>query len=136
MAFSKQIFDHSIAAASDFNSASFQFCLMKFSAGTDTVVPCTGATDIPSGVLQNLPRQGEQAELRIIGISKIRVGATDLTGYSLLVTDATGRAAAGVAGTDTTKYVIGRIVSLAEGTDNDGALATALVNCANPSRLA
>lgn len=140
MAFEKPLLIHSFTAASDMTAASQQFCLVKFAAASDTVLPCTAVADLPIGVLQNLPRQGEQAEVMVLGVTKIRVDATDITDVSatsgLLGVSASARAtvlgAPGV-GAQTTQYLIGRVINV-DATDNDGALATALINCINLGR--
>lgn len=140
MAFEKPLLIHSFTAASDMNSATQQYCLVKFAAGADTVLPCTAVADLPIGVLQNLPRQGEQAEVLILGITKLRVGTTDISDVSatsgLVGTSTAGRAAilgAPGVGAETTSYLLGRVINV-DAADNDGALVTALINCINLGR--
>lgn len=135
MAFEVPVLNHSLVAASDMSASTNQYILVKLSAG-GTVLPCAAATDLPIGVLQNLPTQGKLAEIMLLGISKIRVGATDVvTPGFLLSTDSTGRAAAIVAGTATTSYIVGRVLATdTSAADNDGALLTAAVNFINIAR--
>src|SRR3990167_1935816 len=96
MAFEKALLVQTFTAASDMTAASCQYGFVKFAASAETVLPCTGITDIPVGVLQNQPEQGQCAEVAIFGISKLRVGATDIalvsTTSGLVGVDATGRA--------------------------------------------
>jgi hypothetical protein len=140
MAFEKPLLVHSFTAASDMNASTQQYIFVKFAAASENVLPCTAVADLPIGVLQNLPRQGEQAEVMILGISKVRVDSTDITDVSatsgLLGVSTSGRAkvigAPGV-GAETTQYVLGRVLSV-DATDNDGALTTALINCINLGR--
>lgn len=72
--------------------------------------------------------------MTIAGFTKLRAGATDLTGSPRLGTDATGRAIAIVAGTSTGFYVVGRVVLALDNADNDGGLVSAVVDCFTPSR--
>lgn len=132
MAFEKPLLTNGFTAASAMDSASMQFCLVKLNAD-GTVNLCTAATDIPIGVLQNMPSRGQLAEVGMLGISKVRVGAADLSGGELLSVDSTSRAAANAAGTGTTAYVIGRCI-LIDNADNDAALVTATIDCLAPNR--
>jgi hypothetical protein len=134
MAFEKPILIHGIKAASDMSAASQQYCIVKLDS-SGNALPCTGATDVPVGVLQNLPQINETAEVLMLGISKIRVAGTDIAVGALVGVDATGRAVALTAGTSTTAYTIGRILKI-DNADNDAALVTALVNCLAPCRAA
>jgi hypothetical protein len=140
MAFEKPLLIQSFTAASDMTASTQQFTLVKFADSTGNVVPCTAVADLPIGVLQNLPRQGEQAEVCVLGITKIRVDATDITDVSatsgLLGVSASARAtvlgAPGV-GAQTTAYCIGRVINV-DAADNDGGLTTAAINCINLGR--
>ena len=97
---------------------------------TDTGVTCSAATDIPIGVLQNAPTSGQEAEILIVGGTKLVAGATLAIGDILGVTSAAK--ASVLATTDTTKYVVGTAIS--GGASND--VITAVINCANPGRAA
>jgi hypothetical protein len=133
MAFEKPLVIHSFTAASDMIAATLQYTLVKLLSG-ETVVTCASATEVPIGVLQNLPKQGQQAEVMVLGITKIRVGTTDIAGASnaFVAVDTNGRAvlASGSAGSQT--YILGRVIQV-DATDNDGALVTAIINCINPT---
>lgn len=140
MAFTKNLLCQSFTAASDMNASTLQFCLVKFADSTGNVVPCTAVADLPIGVLQNLPLQGQAAEIAIFGITKIRVDATDITDVSatsgLIGVSTSARAAilgAPGVGAQTTSYCIGRVIHV-DASDNDGALATAAINCINLGR--
>lgn len=140
MAFEKPLLIQTFTAASDMNASTQQFTLVKFADSTGNVVPCTAVADLPIGVLQNLPRQGELAEVCLLGITKIRVDATDVTDVSatsgLIGVSASARAtilgAPGV-GAQTTAYCLGRVINV-DAADNDGALITAAINCINLGR--
>jgi hypothetical protein len=140
MAWEKPLLIQSFTAASDMNASTQQYIFVKFAAAAETVLPCTAVADIPIGVLQNLPRQGEQAEVLMLGITKLRVDSTDITDVSatsgLVGVSTSARAAilgAPGAGAQTTQYLLGRVIDV-DGTDNDGALVTAAINCISPGR--
>lgn len=109
--------------------ASSQFKFVKLNTSGEVIV-CAAVTDVPYGVLQNAPASGEVAEVCVIGITKVQ-GDADLAKADLIGTSADGQAAAYVAGTDTTKYIVGQVLD-----DNAaaGGYATAVINCANPHR--
>lgn len=125
--------DHAVTltatAASDMSASSVQFRFVKFAtATTPSVCLCTAVNDKPCGVLLNSPARGEAAEVVVVGITKLRSGADISTAGALLGTDA---GAAGVAVTTASSgaYVAGTLLKV-DGTDNDGRLVTAIVNCA------
>lgn len=105
------------------------FTFVKFSAAR-TIVPVAAATDRPIGVLQNAPRNGEEAEVCVFGETKLVASGALAFGVQL-GTDATGKGVAIVAGTDTTKYLLGTIE---DPVNNAGSLCTAFVNCSAPAR--
>lgn len=109
--------------------AAQQFHFVKLSAD-NTVVVCSGVTDVPVGVLQNDPdAAGKAAEVMIYGVTKLQVGAVALT-YGLAVgTNATGEAVTELVG-ETTHYNVGRVI---EGAVASG-ICTAMINCLNPHR--
>jgi hypothetical protein len=134
----KNLFIQSFTAASDLTAATAQYAFVK-QVTNGNVIACAAATDIPIGVLQNLPSQGQLAEVALFGISKVRVGGTDITSVTnpLVTIDAAGRAVLLTPGTgaSTASYCLGRILTVPlEGTDNDGALVTCAINCINLGR--
>ncbi len=139
--FEKNLVIQTFTAASDMTAASLQFTFVKFAAGVETVLPCTAVADPAIGVLQNLPSQGQLAEVALFGITKLRVDSTDIASCSatsgLIGVSASGRAVVlgtpGV-GAITTQYALGRVIGLGGATDNDGALVTAAINCINLTR--
>ena len=114
------------AGAGGLASSQYKFC--KIVAGLAVV--CDAATDVPRGVLQNTPAEGENAQLMVLGISKV---ASDeaLTIDWLIGTSSDGQADRKIPGTDTTEYVVGRVE---EGTTAAGGLASAFINCLSPHR--
>jgi hypothetical protein len=118
----------SLEAGADLSAAQYKF--VKISAGKAVV--CSGATDIPIGVLQNNPVSGGEASIVVAGGTKIVAGAAIAAGV-VIGTSSTGKADAKVAGTDTTEYAVGAVI-LASGADAD--ILTAVINCASPNRAA
>lgn len=119
-----------VPAAEDLSTHQHKFVKLN-SSGQAAAIAAN--TDIPVGVLQNKPSAaGQAAEVMWVGVSKVQ-GDADLAKGAQIGTSADGQAAAYVAGTDTTKYIVGQVLD-----DNAaaGGLATALINCANPHRAA
>lgn len=111
--------------------ATKQYHLVKLH--TDgTVIICAAATDVPIGVLQNNPGIGEEAEVLIVGGSKIQIGGAINEG-ELIGTDTSGTADTKVPGTDTTNYIVGQAITA--GT-TAGDIITVAINCASPARAA
>lgn len=108
-----------------------QYYFVKFSAAK-TVVVCTGTTDIPVGVLQNKPESGEAAVVRRFGRTKVIADAA-LTYDDQVGTSADGQAAPYLAGTDTTKRIMGDVETPA---DNAGEVAEIFLHGGNSSRAA
>jgi len=127
----EQVVPAGIVAGEDLSASTAQFKFVKLSAAK-TVVLCTGATDVPFGVLQNRPASGACAEVCVIGVTKVQ-GDANLGYGNLIGTSADGQADAKTPGTDTTEYVVGVVIA-----DNAaaGGLCTAVVNCASPARAA
>ena len=119
----------SLVAGADLSTKQYTFVKLDSSG---QAVAASGATDIPIGVLQNAPTSGQEAEVLIVGGTKIVAGAAIGEG-ALVGTGATGKAVALVAGTDTTKYVVGTLLTESAA---DGNIVTAVINCANPGRAA
>ena len=116
-------------AAADLSALQYTFVKLD-SAGK--AAAASAATDIPIGVLQNAPTAGQEAEILVVGGTKIVAGAAIGEG-ALVGTSSTGKAVALVAGTDTTKYVVGTILTESGAS---GDIVTAVINCANPGRAA
>ena len=108
-----------------------QYYFVKMSAD-NTCVICSGATDVPIGVLQNTPESGEEASVLVIGGTKVVASAAIAAGVKI-GTASTGKADAKVAGTDTTEYTVGQVLFAS---DADADVLTAVINCASPNRAA
>lgn len=118
-----------LVAAADLSTKQYTFVKLNSSG---QAAAASGATDIPIGVLQNAPTAGQEAEVLVVGGTKIVAGAAIGEG-GLIGTSAAGKAVALVAGTDTTKYVVGTLLTESAA---DGDIVTAVINCANPGRAA
>lgn len=118
-----------LVAGADLSDKQFRFVTIE-SDGTCDVADAT--TDKPVGVLQNSPRAGEEAEVMVVGGTKLVSGAA-LANGAVISTDAEGRGAAITVGTDTTRYNLGTTIFASGAT---GEIATVLINCANPGRAA
>lgn len=118
-----------LVAGADLSALQYTFVKINSSG---QAVACASATDIPVGVLQNAPISGQEAEVLIVGGTKIVAGAAIGEGAQI-GTGTTGKAVALVAGVDTTKYVVGTLITESAA---DGNIVTAVINGANPHRAA
>ena len=118
-----------LVAGADLSALQYTFVKLDSSG---QAVAAAAATDIPIGVLQNAPTSGQEAEVLIVGGTKIVAGAAIGEG-ALVGTSSAGKAVALVAGTDTNKYVVGTLLTESGA---DGDIVTAVINCANPGRAA
>lgn len=121
MAFEHAVLDVSYATANADLSEKQYYIVKESSQGV--VAVCTGATDVPAGILQNKPKSGEAAIVRKLGISKVRVNAAGLAHGTSWGTDNAGRAIAKT----TDKDIVGGQCIEAAGATAD-LLATVTVN--------
>ena len=128
----KFLVTHSFNCASDMSASSVQYSFVKLVA--TGVALCTAETDVPVGVLQNNPVIGEAAVVALSGITKLKVGASNLALGNRVGTSATARALPLVAGTSTGFYAVGQVIEV-DATANAGAVVTAAL-CASPARNA
>ena len=127
MAFEFSNYSVKITRVAGADLSALQYTFVKLST-TDTVVTCTAATDIPIGVLQNAPTSGQEAEVLIVGGTKLAAGATIAIGNILGTTSA--GAASVLTVSDTTKFVLGTAISGGASAE----IITAVINCDNPTR--
>lgn len=106
-----------------------QFYFVKINSSGQAIL-CAAATDKPIGVLQNSPESGEEASVLVVGGTKV-VSKSALDEGTVVGTASDGKAAPYVAGTDTTKYIVGSTI-LASGAEDE--IATVVVNCASAAR--
>lgn len=102
-----------------------QFYIVKMS-GDNTVTVCAAVTDVPIGVLQNTPASGEQAVVRVAGISKVSADAT-LAAGDIIGSSADGQAQPVAQGSETTVYNVGQALTGGAA----GTLQSALITIAN-----
>lgn len=125
-----------LISGADLSAATVAFKFVKLSADR-TVVLCSGATDVPIGVLQAptpTSATGQAVTVCAIGLTKLQADAS-LTAGQAIGTSSDGQADAKTLGSDTTEYVVGQVVEVAGGT-TAANLITALINCASPRRAA
>jgi len=79
----------------------------------------------------NDPASGETAAIAVSGVVKVKSSGTIALG-ALVGTTATGTAVSLTAGTDTTKFILGRAIKAAVAND----IVTVAINCASPARAA
>ena len=109
-------------AAADLST--FQHCFVKITAD-NTVNACTGAADLPIGVLLNKPSAaGQAAHVMMAGVTKLKCAGVINVGTTLAAeTAATARATSQAA--PNTKPVVG--IAIDAGTANE--IITAAINC-------
>jgi len=83
-------------------------------------------TDVPIGVLQNTPASGEQAVVRVAGVSKVSADAT-LAAGDIIGSSADGQAQPVTQGSETTVYNVGQALTGGAA----GTLQSALITIAN-----
>ncbi|MDE2100077.1 MAG: hypothetical protein KGL39_22675 [Patescibacteria group bacterium] len=116
-----------LTAAADLSTSQYKFVKLD---STGKAAAIAAVTDIPIGVLQNAPASGASASVMVYGVTKVQ-GAADLARGNQIGPSVDGQAAAYVAGTDTTKYIVGQVL---EDNSAAGGYATATINCAAPHR--
>lgn len=115
-----------LVAAADLSAK--QYFFVKLDSDGKAAL-CSGATDKPIGILQNAPVAGAEAEIVVSGGSKVVAGGTLDEGNSC-GTDGNGKAVALAAGTDTTKFIVGQVLSA--GAANE--IVTVVINAASAAR--
>jgi hypothetical protein len=108
----------------------YQYCFVTLSA-TGTVSHCSGITIRPIGILQNNPNTGEEAEVTIFGITKVKANEVLAVGDSIVVgavSSPLGQANKG--GTGATTPNVGTV--LLGGAAH--STITATINCMNQER--
>jgi len=122
-----QPFKITLEAGADLSSSQYNFVKLNASG---KAVECAAVTDLPVGVLQNNPISGQAAEIVVVGLTKVSSNAALAIGDQV-GTSSDGQAAPYVAGTDTTKFIVGTVLVTSGGADE---VTSILVNCANPHR--
>ena len=117
-----------LVAGADLSALQYTFVKLNSSG---QAVAVSAATDVAIGVLQNKPTSGQEAEVLIVGGTKIVASASATLGTALNIGTTSAGKAVALAVTDTTKYVFG-VYLTAPGADGD--IVTAAINCATPIR--
>lgn len=119
------ILDVPFKAAVDLSAK--QYHIVEMTADM-TVNVCNNAADKPIGILQNKPRAGETAIVRVLGVSKVVADAA-LNRDDNYGTSADGQAVAKATAGD---LILGRVL---EGVANAGELATVTVNALSLAKV-
>lgn len=118
-----------LVAAADLSAKQYHFVKLD-SSGKAAAIAAN--TDRAIGVLQNAPLAGQEAEVLVVGGTKLVAGEAVAEGAVLSTTSA-GKADSITVGSATTQYILG--TALTE-VSNDGEIFTAVVNCASAGRAA
>jgi hypothetical protein len=95
MAYDQGLRSIGVPASADLSAS--QFCFMAVNASGQLALPAAGGD--ADGILQDKPNHtGDQAQLGILGVSKLTVGAAGVTAGDLLATDVNGKAVTAVTG--------------------------------------
>jgi len=116
-----------LVAASDLSAKQYHFVKLD-TAGKAAAVAAN--TDRPIGVLQNAPTAGQEAEVLVVGGTKLVAGEA-VTEGAVLSTTSAGKADSITVGTATTQYILGTALTEIAA---DGEILTAVVNCASSAR--
>lgn len=118
-----------LVAASDLSSKQYHFVKVDTNGKAAAIA---ADTDRPVGVLQNAPEAGQEAEVLIVGGTKV-VGSASVDEGAIIGTSSAGKSVTRVPGTDTTKYILGTALTAAGA---DGEFHTIVINCASAGRAA
>jgi hypothetical protein len=126
--FSNYAVKATLVAGADLSAKQYHF--VKIDNGTGQAVAVDGATDRPVGVLQNNPTAGQEAEVLIVGGTKLAAGGTASAGQPLFAS-ASGNAVTLVFGTTgSAAFAVGTFITDASAS----AIVTAVIDCANAGR--
>ena len=118
-----------LVAAADLSSNQYNFVKLDSSGNAAAV---TATTDRPIGILQNAPTSGQEAEVLVVGGSKLVAGGA-ITEGAVIGTSAAGKGSALTIGGNagTAFYILG--TSLQE-VSAANSVTTVVVNCASAAR--
>jgi hypothetical protein len=117
-----------LVAGADLSALQYTFVKLNSSG---QAIAVAAATDLPIGILQNAPTSGQEAEVLVVGGSKLVLGGT-VAAAAVVGTSSAGAGVAIVHGTDTTKYAVAQAVTGGA----SGEIVTVVVACANAGRAA
>jgi hypothetical protein len=87
MAVSQAVFDMTLVAEEDLSTS--QFCAVTLGTNANTCKICED-TDVPIGILQNKPTEGQEAQVRMLGTSKVKANGAFSKLDELMVADTDG----------------------------------------------
>ena len=117
----------SFKAGEDLSTHQYKFVYLS---AADTVSLVTATTDVAIGVLQNTPTLGQDADVMIMGLSKVVAGDDLSVGELVYSDDGTAtKNTLGGATHDRQWPIYGKVTLAAAASDN---YATIAVNCATP----
>ena len=122
--------DGHLIAGADLSAKQYYFVKLGSTEG-EVILP-TAANDRPYGVLQNAPKDGEEALVMNIGITKLVADAALADGDEI-GTSSDGQADVKVRGTDLDEFIVGVVL---ETVANAGEITTAAINCIAPCTAA
>lgn len=113
-----------LVANADLSASHMKF--VKMVAGQAALV--TSATDRPVGILCNKPRAGQEAEILVLGTSKLVASA------AMAVGDSVGNTADGRGVTNNTAASTNNLGTVLLANSAANGVVTVLVNCVNQTR--
>lgn len=122
-----QLIAPGITAGADLSTIQYHFVYLSTN---NTVASAASTAVLPFGVLQNNPLSGQAAQVCIMGITKVKLGATSTFG-TLITQESSGLGAQfdpALGSSNNTMYALGHII---QGGAASG-YATAFINCATP----
>lgn len=126
--FSNYAVKATLVAGADLSAAQYKF--VKIDNATGNAVLVNGATDRPVGVLQNNPLSGQEAEVLIVGGTKIECGGAASAGQPMFSSASANAVTLTFGTTGSAAYVVGTFVTNAAA----GEVATAVIDCASAAR--
>ena len=126
--FSNYAVKATFVAGEDLSTKQYHF--VKLEPSTGDVILVSAATDRPLGVLQNNPTDQQEAEVLMVGGTKVAGGGTAAVGTPLFA-NSTGKAVTLAFGsTGTAAYAVGTFITAGV----SGATSTAAIACVNAGR--
>lgn len=128
-----------LVSGQDLSAASCAYKFVKADTviGLPQVVLCDAVTNDAVGVLQAptpTAAEGQPVQVVALGVTKLQGDGTVSIGDLVGIKTVTGTAVKVLWGTDTTQFILGRIIGIDSTTLAAGALHTAVVNCINPPK--
>jgi hypothetical protein len=126
--FSNYAVKTTLVAGADLSSSQYKF--VKIDNATGYAVIVSGATDRPIGVLQNNPISGAEAEVLIVGGTKVYAGGTASAGQPLFASASATAVTLAFGTTGSAAYAVGTFITTGAATN----VVTAVIDCSNPGR--